>query len=229
MSKRVRGAGAGVQESRHPGPRGRRPRTWRWAVPREDLKRLLAEGLGVTDIARRYGVNHSTISSAVRALDHQDLVAVALGNRCQPKIPEVPVPDLQAPVDVMGEVMSVIEDIRHMRAWLVSDEAKAALKTQARVNYVIALFDKRLRWAETFISTRSKLLELITFDHWLNEMLAIIEAEGRCPKCGTVLNLKERIRDRIHLRLVGRDHRPRAVEPATEPDAPESGTDQEPA
>jgi hypothetical protein len=43
----------------------------------------------------------------------------------------------------------------------------------------VALFDKRLRWAETFISTRSKLLELISFDTWLNEMLAIIEQEGR--------------------------------------------------
>jgi hypothetical protein len=143
MNTRVRGAGAGLQGSRHPGPRGCRPRTWRWAVPREDLKRLLGEGLGISDIARRYSVNHSTISRAVRALDHQDLVAVALGNRCQPKVPKVPAPDLQAPVDVMGEVMSVIEDIRHIPAWLVSDEVKASLKTPARVNYVIALLSAR--------------------------------------------------------------------------------------
>jgi hypothetical protein len=66
---------------------------------------------------------------------------------------------------------------------------------------------------------------LISFDTWLNEMLA----EDRCPKCGTVLNLKERIRDRIHLKLIGRDHRPRAVEPTKELEQPESCVGPEPA
>jgi hypothetical protein len=79
-------------------PKGRtigppiRPSRWRWAVPRDDLKRLLGLGLGPSEIARRYGLNHSTVSRAIRALEHQELVAVVLGNRCQPSLPQIPPP-----------------------------------------------------------------------------------------------------------------------------------------
>jgi len=121
----VHGSRASVQDSRPVHARRPRPSRWRWRVPKEDLKRLLAEGLGVSEIARRFNISHSIVSRAVRALDHQDLVSAILGDRCQPKLPEIPPPSLDAPVDVMGEVMSVIEDIRHLRAWLASDEARA--------------------------------------------------------------------------------------------------------
>jgi hypothetical protein len=193
----VQPPGATVQESSRPHrfPSGSKP--WRWAVPREDLKRLLAQGLGPSEIARQYGLNHSTVSRAIRALEHQDLVAVVLGNRCQPNLPEVPPPALDAPIDVMGEVMGVIEDIRVMRAWLDSDEGRSTLKTPTRLNYTLALFDKRLRWAETFVATRSKLLELITVEVWLQEMLAIIEEEAP--------GAKARILDRIRARIIGRE------------------------
>ncbi len=160
--------------------------------------------MSLSEIARQYGVTHSTVSRATRALGHEDLMAVVLGGRCQPKLPEVPAPDLDAPVDVMAEVVSVIEDIRHMRAWLASEEAKVALKTPVRVSYAIALFDKRLRWAEAFVSTRSKLLELISVDHWLREMLAIVEEVGRCPKCGEDTHARERVLERIRAKLLGR-------------------------
>jgi IclR helix-turn-helix domain len=109
-----------------------RPPRWRWAVPRDDLKRLRGQGLGPSEIARRYGLNHSTVSRAIRALEHQDLVAVVLGNRCQPSLPQIPPPTVDAPIDVMGEVMEVIHDIRAMRLWLASDEARATLGTPGR-------------------------------------------------------------------------------------------------
>jgi hypothetical protein len=102
----------------------------------------------------------------------------------------------------MGEVMSVIEDIRVMRAWLASDEGRATLKTPARLNYTLALFDKRLRWAETFVVTRSKLLELITVEVWLQDMLAIIEEEAP--------GAKARILERIRARIIGREITARA-------------------
>jgi DNA-binding CsgD family transcriptional regulator len=76
--------GASVQGTRRPRPSPERVKAWRWAVPRENLKRLLAQGLDPTEIARQYHVSPSTISRAIRALEHQDLVAVVLGNRCQP-------------------------------------------------------------------------------------------------------------------------------------------------
>jgi IclR helix-turn-helix domain len=159
---------------------GRRPRPprWRWAVPRDDLKRLLGQGLGPSEIARRYGLNHSTVSRAIRALEHQDLVAVVLGNRCQPNLPQIPPPTVDAPIDVMGEVIEVIQDIRAMRVWLDSAEAKSTLKTSARLAYTLALFDKRLRWAERFLAARSKLLDLISVDVWMQEMLQMIAEEG---------------------------------------------------
>jgi hypothetical protein len=102
---------ASVQEPKGPPPRRGRAKSWCWAVPREDLKRLLAQGLGPSEIARQDGLNHSTVSRAIRTLEHRDLVTVVLGNRCQPKLPEVPAPVLDAPIDVMSEVMSMIEDI----------------------------------------------------------------------------------------------------------------------
>jgi IclR-like helix-turn-helix domain-containing protein len=174
-----------------------RPPRWRWAVPRDDLKRLLGQGLGPSEIARRYGLNHSTVSRAIRALEHQDLVAVVLGNRCQPSLPQIPPPTVDAPVDVMGEVMGVIEDIRAMRLWLASDEARATLGTPARLGYTLALFDKRLRWAETFLNARSKLLDLISVDVWMTEMLEMLAEEGG-P------HLKERMMERIRERIFGR-------------------------
>ena len=178
---------------------GRPPRSsrWRWGVPRDDLKRLLGQGLGPSEIARRYGLNHSTVSRAIRALEHQDLVAVVLGNRCQPSLPQIPHPTVDAPVDVMGEVMEVIQDIRAMRVWLDSAEAKSTLKTSARLAYTLALFDKRLRWAETFLNARSKLLDLISVDVWMQEMLQMIAEEGG-P------HLKERMLERIRARIIGR-------------------------
>jgi DNA-binding transcriptional regulator LsrR (DeoR family) len=165
-------------------PKGRtigpplRPPRWRWAVPRDDLKRLLGQGLGPSEIARRYGLNHSTVSRAIRALEHQDLVAVVLGNRCQPSLSQIPPPTVDAPIDVMGEVMEVIQDIRAMRVWLDSAEAKSTLKTSARLACTLALFDKRLRWAERFLAARSKLLDLISVDVWMQEMLQMIAEEG---------------------------------------------------
>lgn len=200
--------GASVQGSTPSGASRRPSKPWRWGVPRDDLKRLLAQGLGPSEIARQYGLNHSTVSRAIRALEHQDLVAVVLGNRCQPKLPEVPPPALDAPIDVMGEVISVIQDIRVMRAWLDSDEGRATLKTPARLNYTLALFDKRLRWAETFVATRSKLLELITVEVWLQEMLVIIEEEAP--------GAKARILDRIRVRIIGREV-PAQLQVADEP------------
>jgi hypothetical protein len=173
-----------------------RPPRWRWAVPRDDLKRLLGLGLGPSEIARRYGLNHSTVSRAIRALAHQDLVAVVLGNRCQASLPEIPPPTVDAPIDVMGEV-EVIHDIRAMRVWLASDEARATLGTPARLGYTLALFDKRLRWAETFLNARSKLLDLISVDVWMQEMLQMIAEEGG-P------HLKERMLERIRERIFGR-------------------------
>jgi hypothetical protein len=59
------------------------------------------------------------------------------------------------------------------------------------------IFDRRLRWAETFVATRSKLLELITVEVWLQEMLAIIEEE--------VPGAKARILERIRARIIGRE------------------------
>jgi IclR helix-turn-helix domain len=174
-----------------------RPPRWRWAVPRDDLKRLLGQGLGPSEIARRYGLNHSTVSRAIRALAHQDLVAVVLGNRCQPSLPQIPPPTVDAPVDVMGEVVEVIHDIRAMRVWLASDEARATLGTPARLGYTLAVFDKRLRWAETFLNARGKLLDLISVDVWIQEMLQMIAEEGG-------LHLKERMLERIRERIFGR-------------------------
>jgi hypothetical protein len=179
-----------------------RPPRWRWAVPRDDLKRLLGQGLGPSEIARRYGLNHSTVSRAIRALEHQDLVAVVLGNRCQPSVPQIPPPTVDAPIDVMGEVLEVIHDIRAMRVWLASNEAKATLGTPARLGYTLALFDKRLRWAETFLNVRSKLLELISLDVWSQELLQMLAEEGP--------HFKERMLERIRARVLGR----RIVRPA---------------
>jgi hypothetical protein len=191
-----------------------RPPHWRWAVPRDDLKRLLGQGLGPSEIARRYGLNHSTVSRAIRALGHQDLVAVVLGNRCQPSLPQIPPPTVDAPVDVMGEVVEVIQDIRAMRLWLASDEARATLRTPVRLTYTLALFDKRLRWAETFLNARSKLLDLISVDVWMQEMLQLIAEEGG-P------HLKERMLERIRERIFGR----RVPRLATKQDGNESAAE----
>jgi hypothetical protein len=132
LKQPVHAAGAPVRARRPAREPGRRPRPWRWAVPRDDLKRLLGEGLSASEIARRYGVNHTTVSRAIRALEHQDLVSVVLGNRAQPTVPDVPTPTLDAPVDVMGVVMRVIGDIEAMRLWLNSEDAKAVLTLWAR-------------------------------------------------------------------------------------------------
>jgi hypothetical protein len=104
---------------------------------------------------------------------------------------------VDAPIDVMGEVVEVIQDIRAMRAWLDSAEAKSTLKTSARLAYTLALFDKRLRWAETFLNARSKLLDLISVDVWMQEMLQMLAEEGG-P------HLKERMLERIRARIIGR-------------------------
>jgi hypothetical protein len=93
--------------------------------------------------------------------------------------------------------MEVIQDIRAMRVWLDSAEAKSTLKTSARLAYTLALFDKRLRWAETFLNARSKLLDLISVDVWMQEMLQMIAEEGG-P------HLKERMLERIRERIFGR-------------------------
>jgi hypothetical protein len=103
---------------------------------------------------------------------------VVLGNRCQSSLPQIPPPTVDAPIDVMGEVIEVIQDIRAMRVWLDSAEAKSTLKTSARLAYTLALFDKRLRWAERFLAARSKLLDLISVDVWMQEMLQMIAEEG---------------------------------------------------
>ena len=93
--------------------------------------------------------------------------------------------------------MEVIQDIRAMRVWLASDEAKATLRTPARLWYTLALFDKRLRWAETFLNARAKLLELISVDVWIQELLQMIAEEGG-P------HLKARMLERIRMRIIGR-------------------------
>jgi hypothetical protein len=98
-----------------------RPPRWRWAVPRDDLKRLLGQGLGPSEIARRYGLNHSTVGRAIRALEHQDLVAVVLGNRCQPSLSQIPPPTVDAPIDVMGEVRASVHRDHPDRSIMITE------------------------------------------------------------------------------------------------------------
>lgn len=78
---------------------------------------LLARGVSLSEIARQYRDHHSTVSRAVRALEHHDLVAVVVGYRASRRCPRS-LPLLWTP---------------------------AALSTGARVNHTIALFDRRLR------------------------------------------------------------------------------------
>jgi hypothetical protein len=47
------------------------------------------------------------------------------------------------------------------------------------------------------MKTRSKLLELVSVDRWLKEMLEILDETGTCPQCDTSLNQRKLIQRRV--------------------------------
>jgi hypothetical protein len=85
----------------------------------------------------------------------------------------------------MGEVISVIEELRGIRAWLDS-EAGQLLAPRARIDLILSVADRKLRWAESVVSTRGRLLELVSVEVWLQELLVILDEvapgdPGRAP------------------------------------------------
>jgi hypothetical protein len=121
------------------------------------------------------------------------------------QIPQLPAPDLQSPIDIQQEAVEIGEDLRAMRAWLVSDEAKAALKTASRVGLVISLFDKRIAWVNAFLAQREKMLRMLGTDAWIHELFALLDEEDHCPHCHQALQQKARIMERIRRKLMGYD------------------------
>jgi DNA-binding GntR family transcriptional regulator len=142
---------------------------------------LLIQRRGPTQLSREYGLDHTTVRRAIRDLEAEDLVVVLRGDRRRLELGVVPMP---TPPEIMAEVLRGIEDLRALRVWLASDAARAALGRCAHLDYTLGLLDMSRRWAEVFTATHSKLMESLTLDSWLHDMLKIIEeaAPGAKPK-----------------------------------------------
>lgn len=169
---------------------------------REEFIELLREGLPHVDIARRLGVTHPLIARLIRQLSHRDLVAVAMA-RPVAYVPPVKVSTL-TPVDVIGEVMSVLDELRHIRGFLASPDGVATFRNPStRLTHQLQVLDRILRWAESFIGLRKQMAEWSGFEAWRDEMLAILEEEA--PE------LRERLVRRIAAKVLV-DRKPKAVE-----------------
>jgi hypothetical protein len=149
-----------VLEPRHPALAFRGPA---WRLVYTEVRRALAEGLTVLDACERWYSGAfllETVPSVlyilarhgddpeqalIRAVnDTKDndtigaIVGAALGAlHGRSALPERWVTGLLG--DVMGEIMSVIDNLRDLRMWLTTDEAKAALRTPARLGMGISL------------------------------------------------------------------------------------------
>jgi hypothetical protein len=158
------------------------------------LQAILRKGLRPVEIARQYQVNQGMVSKAIRKLSYLELFDVVRLGQWKPASFEIaPVP-LDAPVDVIGVLNSVLSDAMAMRVYLETDEGRT-LAARMRFQTLDKSMAARLNWADSFVRNRAKLLELISVDQWLNEMLAIIEQEGP--------GLKERVVERVRQRLLG--------------------------
>jgi DNA-binding MarR family transcriptional regulator len=179
--------------------------SWGWKIPKAVLVQTLQAGGNLAELARRYGCSRSTASRAVRSLSVAELSSLVLGKSPRTESLGLPAPDLQSPIDIQQEAVEIGEDLPAMRAWLMSDEAKAALRTPTRVTFVISLFDKRINWVNSFLSQREKMLKMLGTDAWIHELFAMLDEEDDCPHCHQALQQKARIMERIRRKLMGYD------------------------
>jgi hypothetical protein len=160
---------------------------------------LLDRGFTAATIARKLGVSREAANKAVSRVQRERLAGLLQqqADTIAVAIPEIVPATSNSPIDIMGEVMSVIEDVRIFRAWVGSDEAKK-IPLHRRIEYLQKVWEVKLHWASGFIQVYSKLLDLIAFDTWLRDILDI--AEEVSP--GSREKIRARLRDRLHGRHV---------------------------
>jgi hypothetical protein len=143
-------------------------------VPRDKLVRLLGEGVPEAQIARMYRVSRSAISQAIRAVPRTALIEVLRSRAGASPVDVRPVPAPRA-VDVMGVVLGVLEELRDLRRVLASTEAQVVLNLGQRLQLRLATVDRTLRWAESFLAANKHLMEVVSFDLVLKELVSVLD------------------------------------------------------
>ena len=186
---------------KEPGRRGLKGRPHRKVLTPRAISDSLAKGMNFSEISRRYGVTRNAVAKAVERLQRKQLAdSIKKGSLEQAKLslPKLAPVSTTSPIDIMGEVMSVIEDVKVFREWLGSEEAKK-IGLHKRIEYFMNVWDTKLKWANGFIQVYDKLLNLVAFDTWLRDILEI--AEQVAP--GAKEQIRLRMRDRLYGRAIG--------------------------
>jgi hypothetical protein len=178
------------------------------------VREHIERGYNPAIIARKFGVSREAATQAVARSQRAMLAEMVMrqSERTTVPLPEVAPATTGSPIDIMGEVMSVIEDVRAFRAWLVSEEAKR-IPLHRRLEYFQKVWDTKLHWADRFIQVYSKLLDLIAFDTWLRDILDI--AERVAP--GSREQIKAQLRDRLYGRVPDALVAPNGTSPPSSP------------
>lgn len=147
------------------------------------VRELIEKGYTGVEIARKFGVSREAVRKAVALAQREHLAELVMARARSTRLdlPDVSPVRATSPVDIMGEVMSVIEDVRAFRGWLGSEEAKQ-IPLHRRIEYLRSVWDVKLHWASGFIQVYSKLLDLIAFDTWLRDILDIAEEVSRAMR-----------------------------------------------
>lgn len=154
---------------------------------------MLGTGMRHADIARAFGVTQPLITRLVNFLSHDDLVQIAMA-RPPAYVPPVKVTTIR-PVDLVGEVIDVLDEIHAVKAFLNSpDGADAIPLTSTRLNLKIQLMDRQLRWVETFLRLRAQMAEWNGFVAWQKDFLALLQEEAP--------DLKRRLQERIAAKVL---------------------------
>jgi hypothetical protein len=205
-----------------------------------DIIRRLRLGKNFHDIAREFGVTVSSVTEVFRKATGPQLAALFAGLTrdagAADTLRENPIAPvtLSSPVDVMGVMIRALERTQGVERFLDDPRFWDAdtHDDRYRMEQSLKVVTAQINWAEKFVDTRLKVLQLVNIDTWLQELLSMVEAVdlelGRelealgIPLHRVSLGLKGRLLERIRLKLLGREPAtpvPVSIETAAEPES----------
>jgi AcrR family transcriptional regulator len=185
-------------------------------------------GQNFSDIARARGVTTGDVTRTFHRATAAQLVALfeglttdAAGPEALLNNPLAPI-TLTTPVDVMAVMLDVLARAQGIERFLDNPPPGVRLSPAYQLAQHFKVMELKLNWAEKFVDTRLKVLQLVNLDTWLQELLAMVEevdhelsraleAAG-VDTAGVTLGLKGRLLERVREKLLGRPTSPTTPE-----------------
>ena len=203
-----------------------------------DVIQALRRGQSFDDIARARGVTIGTVTRTFCRATVAQLEALYEGPTTEADEAGALTRGRLAPVtftttvDVTEIMIEPLERARGIERFLDDPPPGVVLGMDYRLKLHFRVMGMKLQWAQKFVDMRLKLLQLISVDTWIQELLAMVEevdlelgreleAHG-IPLANFPLGLKGRLLERIRLKLVGPPRAATPTETTVETEAPDA-------